>query len=182
MTVGSQKYYTGHTAVGRAFRKSQWPNLTNIKFSPPPAVRRGTPRCRFQIGEGPALQSSQQVMLAMRNSASASAPLGRASPLPVPFPRRPNPTAVTSSLRPSKTRGTPPWSCISRRPLLWQGDGPVTYLPWRAESTVVAGIACAAEGIESLLSLHPANSSVVRNEANRGRSIRSASANLTAVL
>jgi hypothetical protein len=22
--------------------------------------------------------------------------------------------------------------CISRRPLLWQGDGPVTYLPWRA--------------------------------------------------
>jgi hypothetical protein len=53
MTVGSQKYCTGHTAVGRASRKSQRPNPTKIRRGSVPATR--DLRCSFRIGEGPTL-------------------------------------------------------------------------------------------------------------------------------
>ena len=39
------------------------------RYAVAPSPQRGTPRCRLQIGEGPTLHSSQQVMLATRNSA-----------------------------------------------------------------------------------------------------------------
>jgi hypothetical protein len=75
MTVGSQKYYTGHTAVGRAFRKSQWPNPTNIRRGSAP--QRGTPCCSFRIGESPTLQMLEfpaESPLAVRRCRFAVAP------------------------------------------------------------------------------------------------------------
>jgi len=85
MTVGSKDCYTGYNATILAFLGN--PRGRSPLVEPPtprtvspqakpysryafaPSPQRGHVRCRLQIGEGPALHSSQQVMLAARNSA-----------------------------------------------------------------------------------------------------------------